>query len=174
MMKYERYIHTVLVPHVVATAIIFWGMVIAWLVGWMTFSDALVVALIAIALLVAHGALAAVWSVNAYTKDKAHIDESKPSHSSDKSSTEPKPLLTIDRSSTEPKAAAIGDKTPVLVKRPTDELPKIVPLPSQESAPFIPSVAAEPQPPKPTETAEPTPPATTDNSPDSETPKLTP
>jgi len=172
MMKYERYIHTVLVPHVVTTAIIFWGMVIAWLVGWMTFSDALVVALIAIALLVAHGALAAVWSVNAYTKDKAHIDESKPSHSSDNSSTEPKPLLTIDRPSTEPKAAAIGDKTPVLVKHPTDELPKIVPLPSQEPAPLKPSiVAAEPESPKPTETV--TPPTTTDSA-DSESPKPTP
>lgn len=149
-MNYERYIHTVLVPHVVVTAIIFWGMVIAWLFGWMPFNDALLVAVIGIAVLLAHGAVAAVWSVSAAANDKTQIDAVKPSLPLDKPLTEPKPALTIDKPATEPKPTAElkamlnVDRPPVVLKRPAEETPKIVPLPAVETLPEAPKSADVP------------------------------
>ncbi len=152
MMKYERYIHTVLVPHVIVTAIVFWGMVIAWLLGWMGFNDALLVAIIAIVVLLVHGAIAAVWSVSAAANDKTQIDAAKPGSGLDKPPTEPKPALTIDKPTTEPKPVLNVDKPPVVLRRPTEEIAKIVTLspapiesetPKTSETPSIPAAPSE-------------------------------
>lgn len=77
MITYDKYVFRVLVPHVVVTAIIFWGMVLAWIVGWLPFDQALLIAIIAVGALLLHGAAVAVWSVSAASKEKTQIDASQ-------------------------------------------------------------------------------------------------